>query len=1261
MNTSLFSSFARQYPVTKTLRFELKPMGATLRHIQQKGFLHKDEELAKIYKKIKELLDEYHRAFIADTLGDAQLVGLDEFYADYQALKQDSKNSHLKDKLTKTQDDLRKQITKNFEKTPQLKERYQRLFTKELFKAGKDKGDLEKWLINHDGEPNKAEKISWIHQFENFTTYFQGLYENRKNMYSDEAKHTAIAYRLIHENLPRFVDNIQVLSKIKSDYPDLYHELNHLDSRTIDFADFKFDDVLQMDFYHHLLIQSGITAYNTLLGGKVLEGGKKLQGINELINLYGQKHKVKIAKLKPLHKQILSDGQSVSFLPKKFDDDYELCQTVNHFYREYVAIFDEMVVLFQKFYDYDKDNIYINHQQLNQLSHELFADFGLLSRALDFYYCQRIDGDFNDKINNAKSQNAKEKLLKEKERYTKSNHSINELQKAINHYASHHEDTAVKVISDYFSATNICNMIDGIHHYFSTIKGFLEKDNNQGKSYLPKQKNSNDVKNLKVFLDGVLRLIHFIKPLALKSDDTLEKEEYFYGEFMPLYDKLVMFTPLYNKVRDYISQKPYNDEKIKLNFGNSTLLNGWDVNKEKDNFGVILCKEGLYYLAILDKTHKKVFDNAPKATSSHIYQKMVYKLLPGPNKMLPKVFFAKSNIGYYQPSAQLLENYEKGTHKKGSNFSLTDCHHLIDFFKSSIAKHPEWKEFGFKFSDTHTYQDLSDFYKEIEPQAYKVKFIDIDADYIDDLVEKGQLYLFQLYNKDFSKQSYGKPNLHTLYFKALFSDDNLKNPIYKLNGEAEMFYRCASLSVSDTTVHQAGEILTPKNPNNTHTRTLSYDVIKNKRYTTNKFFLHIPITMNFGIENTGFKAFNHQVNTTLKNADKKDVHIIGIDRGERHLLYISVIDGDGRIVEQRTLNDIVSISNNGMSMSTPYHQILDNREKERSAARTDWGDIETIKELKAGYLSHVVHEVVQMMLKYNAIIVLEDLNFGFKRGRFKVEKQVYQNFENALIKKLNYLVLKNADNHQLGSVRKALQLTNNFTDIKSIGKQTGFIFYVPAWNTSKIDPTTGFVDLLKPRYENMAQAQSFISRFKKIAYNHQLDYFEFEFDYADFYQKTIDKKRIWTLCTYGDVRYYYDHKTKETKTVNVTKELKSLLDKYDLSYQNGHNLVNDLANSHDKSLLSGVMYLLKVLLALRYSHAQKNEDFILSPVMNKDGAFFDSRFADDVLPNNADANGAYHIALKGLWVLNQIQSADNLDKIDLSISNEQWLHFTQSR
>ena len=65
-----------------------------------------------------------------------------------------------------------------------------------------------------------------------------------------------------------------------------------------------------------------------------------------------------------------------------------------------------------------------------------------------------------------------------------------------------------------------------------------------------------------------------------------------------------------------------------------------------------------------------------------------------------------------------------------------------------------------------------------------------------------------------------------------------------------------------------------------------------------------------------------------------------------------------------------------------------------------------IEELKEGYLSQVIHKITQLMVKYHAIVVLEDLNMGFMRGRQKVEKQVYQKFEKMLIDKLNYLVDK---------------------------------------------------------------------------------------------------------------------------------------------------------------------------------------------------------------------------------------------------------------
>lgn len=106
---------------------------------------------------------------------------------------------------------------------------------------------------------------------------------------------------------------------------------------------------------------------------------------------------------------------------------------------------------------------------------------------------------------------------------------------------------------------------------------------------------------------------------------------------------------------------------------------------------------------------------------------------------------------------------------------------------------------------------------------------------------------------------------------------------------------------------------------------------------------------------------------------------------------------------------------------------------------------------------------------------MEDLNFGFKRGRFPVEKQVYQKFENMLISKLNLLIDKKADPTEDGGLLRAYQLTNKFDGVNK-GKQNGIIFYVPAWDTSKIDPVTGFVNLLKPKYTSVSEAKSYLKQ-----------------------------------------------------------------------------------------------------------------------------------------------------------------------------------------
>src|SRR5690606_32793952 len=182
------------------------------------------------------------------------------------------------------------------------------------------------------------------------------------------------------------------------------------------------------------------------------------------------------------------------------------------------------------------------------------------------------------------------------------------------------------------------------------------------------------------------------------------------------------------------------------------------------------------------------------------------------------------------------------------------------------------------------------------------------------------------------------------------------------------------------------------------------------------------------------------------------------------LIYLTLINQKGEILLQESLNNI---SSENYPITTPYHDLLATKEKERDEARKSWGTIENIKELKEGYISQVVHKIAKLMVEHNAIVVMEDLNFGFKRGRFKVEKQVYQKLEKMLIDKLNYLVFKDKDPNEIGGLYKALQLANKFESFQKMGKQSGFLFYVPAWNTSKIDPTTGFVNLFDTRYENL--------------------------------------------------------------------------------------------------------------------------------------------------------------------------------------------------
>ncbi|HNV95724.1 MAG TPA: type V CRISPR-associated protein Cas12a/Cpf1 [Bacteroidales bacterium] len=1236
-----FKDFTNLYQVSKTLRFELIPQGKTLENIKKSGLLIHDEHRAKNYVLVKKIIDEYHKAFISAALDNLSLTGLKEFSDLYKIPK---KSDDEKKKFKEIQSNLRKQIADRFTK----QEHFKNLFAKELIK-----NDLKAFV-----QTEEDKKL--VSEFDNFTTYFTGFHENRKNMYSAEDKSTAIAYRLIHQNLPKFLDNIWTFEKIKTSLVKDKFQIILSDKELGPIIQVSsVEEMFTLEYFNKTLTQTGIDIYNHLIGGFTPEDGKeKIKGLNEYINLFNQtaKKEERIGKLKPLYKQILSDRSTASFIPEEFKDGNEVLESIEKLYQEiHMHALSQLKELLQNMHDFDLHKIYLrNDVSMTDISQKMFGDWGIFQKAMKIWY--------DKKYYTGKLKPGTEKYEEEQKKYFKNQESfsisfINDCLLLLDN-ADYH-----KKIEDYFKLMGeqsteeekTDNLFEQIQNNYKQITDLLNNPYPKEKDLAQDQPN---VDKIKLFLDSIKNLQWFVKPLQGKGNEA-NKDERFYGEFTALWETLDQITPFYNKVRNYMTRKPYSTEKIKLNFENSTLLDGWDVNKESDNTSLIFRKDGLYYLGIMNKKHNKIFNKDFENTSENCYEKMEYKLLPGANKMLPKVFFSKSRIDEFKPSTELLEHYENETHKKGEKFNIQHCHELIDFFKSSINKHEDWKHFEFQFSDTKSYQDLSGFYREVEHQGYKINFRKIPVSYIHEMVEEGKLYLFQIYNKDFSPYSKGTPNMHTLYWKMLFDKDNLANVVYKLNGQAEVFYRKSSIKEENKIVHKAHEPILNKNILNEKKQSkFDYDIIKDRRYTLDKFQFHVPITINF--KAAGLNNINTEVNQFLKASS--NTHIIGIDRGERHLLYLTLIDNKGNIKQQFSLNEIVN-EYKGKTYRTNFHDLLDKKEGERDEARRNWKTIETIKELKEGYLSQVIHKISELMIEYKAIVVLEDLNMGFKRGRQKVEKQVYQKFEKMLIDKLNYLVDKKKKPTEFGGTLYAYQLTNKFESFQKMGKQNGFLFYIPAWNTSKMDPVTGFVNLFDTRYENMEKAKSFFNKFNSIRFNQTKDYFEFEFDYNNFTTKAEGTKTHWTLCTYKDRIETFRNPEKnnqwDNREIILTNDFKKLFEQYNISYKNNEELKVAINQQIEKVFFERLLHLFKLTLQMRNSITGTDIDYLISPVADKNGVFFDSRLADDNLPKNTDANGAYNIARKGMWIIEQIKQTDDFKNLKLAISNKEWLKFAQ--
>lgn len=1226
-------SFINLYSVPKTLRFRAIPVGKTQENITEKKLLEEDEERSEKYREAKKIIDRFHLAFMERILSNIILKDLDNYISLFNKKDKDDNEKKL---LEEHEENLRKQISDAFKNDPQYKD----LFGESLIK------DILPSFLRDEEEQNI------IRSFVGFKTAFEGFNQNRANMYSEEAKSTAVSYRCINENLPRYITNMNNFKSIRT---TLGENVLNVINKDIGMEPYRLEDCFTVDFFNFVLSGKGIDAYNTFLGGFTRENGEKVKGLNEYINLHNQQlpkedKSKRLPKLNPLYKQMLAEHQGISFYVDGYESDQAALDDIYKIAGE-GSVFFYAVSKFSKLFDnlseYLSAGIYIqNGPALTNLSQEITGYWGTVQENWNRHYDDEVM---------KKPPKDMEKYIEKRRKAFKSieSFSLDEVDQFI---STGSESGGSHIIIDYLTK-KADELTENISEKYDAVKDVFVKP------YPSEKRLSNDgetIRKIKDFLDAIKVFETFIKSLK-GTGKEYGRDEIFYGDFTEVYDGMAEVDHLYDRVRNYATKKYYSKDKYKLYFQNPQFMGGWDRNKIGDYRSTLLRKDNVYYLLIIDKGNSKVLNDLPEAANGEYYELLDYKLIPGASKSLPHVFMSGKGIRDFNPSSKVQDLYKKKTFIKGNNFNINDCHLLIDYFKSAISSHSWQEEYDFHFSDTSLYKDISGFYKEVDQQGYKLAFINVSKSAIDQLVEEGKVYLFQLFSKDFSQNSKGMKNLHTMYFEQLFNEEN--NGGIKLCGGAELFYRKSSIRENERIIHEANKAIKNKNPLNPNKESIfKYDIIKNRRYTVDQYEIHIPIILNRAPENKS--KINDEVRKAIRRDDNP--YVIGIDRGERNLLYVCVIDGKGNIVEQKTLNEIVNHYNGG-EIRTDYHDLLDRREAESKKARQDWSSIQNIKELKEGYISQVIHYLCTLVTRYDAVIAMEDLSSGFKNSRKKVEKQVYQKFEKALIDKLNYMVDKTIPIGEKGSVTNGYQLANPFQSFKAIGKQNGFIFYIPAWLTSKIDPVTGFADLLKPKYTSVEKARDFIRSFDSIQYNQSSDYFEFETDFRKFDRTDADYKKIWTICTYGDrIKTFRDpgrNNEWNHERVILTEAFKKLFVQYGIPYENG-DLRESVCAMGEKSFYEEFVFLFRLTVQMRNSitgSIRPEDDYLISPVKSESGEFYDSRHAMDNLPKDADANGAYNIARKVLWAIEQFrQSAEeDVSKTRIAISNKEWLEFAQ--
>ncbi len=1314
--TSIFE-FSNIFERDITLRFKLRPVTINSRGEVTDGdsvdpykpYLCADEELQEQYEQLKIAIDAYHRMYIDKKLKHILCMPLIEM--NKEGREQDSatgkflksclayiENYGKSDKQEQTSD-LRAYISKvltedNMPSLPPYKVQSD-FITK----------TLRQWLEQPETKIDEKNDILDIIIKNGPKLYAncQGLLEARQRMYEKNGKSTSVPYRCIDRNLPRFAKDYHLFNKILSNSPDVF-DFEKLDK---DFSEELRDiaklsgievasvrDVFQPQLYLTYMNQDGIQYLNTIIGTKKEKGTSAL-GLNEYINQYNQKQGAKkkkdgIQMLDKLNNQIL------------FGDEVFMETLTEH--KEAIPVIKRVVASLKKFKAFEgrcnsnklyhflqslssySGNIYINTKVVAQISNALWGDYSILY--------DTVKHDKNGRL-------------------IQKNITIGELNEKIEKLNLEDEWDAF----EYFRRSRVKDVVNGnknvdvFEQLQMCYKDLCDEEILKCSFFSEKQ-----VLVIQRLFDSILSLQRLFKVFC-PSLYEVDVDGLFVVEFSNYWDVLRSFDKDYDLLRNLFKRKPFSTDKIRVHFGMSNVMDGFvDCWTETGDKGT------QYNGYILRQVHS--FADGSTSKELQEFQQYDYYLVISRNVRLfrekgnalvcaerkkelvaSNQFSGFERFDYYQSSINNFNREFKNlTERDRKSFTdeiqkneenevlkRTYIENLITVTKSlkrmTALQNLVTDENVKKYRDSLDYEALSAEIGKILATGRERKYVPISIDEIKNLLknsrnnkgEEVRTFMFKISNKDLSfaetmkkgeRMSHGAENLHTMYFRALL--DTLQNTFDI--GTGTVFFRQASdkrkMKYDEKNpTHRKGKELDFKNPYNKGKKksVFEYDLIKDKRYTKDSYLFHLSITQNF--QQRGNKAdLNAMVCDYIRA--QKDLRIIGIDRGERNLLYATMIDGEGRILTQKSFNVIdykgETAKGEPFQVKTDYHQLLNEKAEKMRSQQREWKEMDKIQDIKDGYLSVVVHELAKMVVENNAIIVLEELNMGFMGSRQSQLANVYQKFEEKLRNKLQFYVDKHKGHDEPSGLYHALQLAG----METKDNQNGFIFYIPAWNTSKIDPVMGFVSLFNLKYTNIKDAKALFSTFDKIKKNEETGHYDFTFKYSSMARKKMAKKMDgtkddWTISTHGSriVKEQKGNYWEYRKIESLTSEFDALFETYGID--TGVNLQDKIVKCDKADFFKNLIRLMKWTLQLR-NYDDKGNDYLISPVCYKGNDYFCSLDYDNdegmcaskfpyQMPKDADSNGAFNIARKGLMLCERIKNGEK----NRIIKGTEWLQYVQ--